>query len=84
MELAGGGGLSGECSESLSRSFRGQSPPRKLLCSKEQLDWLKADLNVVEIIIVQDYTQKINVNENTHVHTVLKLRDKQATSGSKI
>ena len=31
---------------------------------------------MVEIIIVQDYTQKINVNENTHIHTVLKLRDK--------
>ena len=84
MELGGGGGGSGECSESLRRSLRGQSPPRKLLCSKEQLDWFKVDLNVVEIIIVQDYTQKVNVNENTHIHTVLKLRDKQVTSGSKI
>ena len=48
--------VSGECSESLSRGFRGHSPPRTLLGSKEHLDWLKIDLNAVEIIIVQDYT----------------------------
>ena len=30
----------GSCSEPLSRGFRGQSPLRKCLASKELLDWL--------------------------------------------
>ena len=33
------------CSEPLSMGFRGQSPLRKFLGSKEHLDWLKTDLN---------------------------------------
>ena len=36
-------GSGGRCSETLSRDFRGQSPLRKLLGSKEHLDWLITD-----------------------------------------
>ena len=46
---------SGGCSEPLSMGFRGQSPLRKLLGSKEYLDWLKIDLNAAKIITVKDY-----------------------------
>ena len=42
-------------SEPLSRGFRGWSPLRKLLGSKEHPDWLKIDLKMVEIRTVQDY-----------------------------
>ena len=42
-------------SEPLSKGFRGWSPLRKILVSKEDLDWLKIGLNVVEIRTVQDY-----------------------------
>ena len=42
-------------SEPLSRGFRGQSPLQKCLGSKEHLDWLKIDLNAVEIRTAQDY-----------------------------
>ena len=44
----GGGGSGG--SATLSRDFRGQSPLRKLLGSKEHLDWLKIDLNAAKVI----------------------------------
>ena len=47
-------------SEPLSRGFRGWSPLRKLLGSKEHLDWLKIDLNAVEIRTVQDYIRTKN------------------------
>ena len=47
-------------SEPLSRGFRGWSPIRKFLGSKEQLDWLKIDLNAVEIRTVQDYLRTKN------------------------
>ena len=42
-------------SKPLSRGFMGWSPLRKSLDSKEYLDWLKTDLNAVEIRTVQDY-----------------------------
>ena len=42
-------------SEPLSRGFRGWSPLRKLLGSKEHPDGLKIDLNMVEIRTVQGY-----------------------------
>ena len=41
--------IEAEGSEPLSRGFRGQSPLRKYLGSKEHIDWLKIDLNAVEI-----------------------------------
>ena len=47
-------------SEPLNRGFRGWSPLRKFLGSKEHLDWLKTDLNVVEIRTVQDYVRTKN------------------------
>ena len=47
-------------SEPLSRGFRGWSPLRKFLGSKEHLDWLKIDLNAVEIRTVQDYIRTKN------------------------
>ena len=38
-------------------------PLRQLLGSKENLDWLKTDLNAAEIRTVQDYIRtKININ----------------------
>ena len=40
--------------ESLSRRFRGWSILRKFLGSKYPPDWLKIDLNAVEIMTVQD------------------------------
>ena len=33
----------------------GERKPNKFSGSKEHLDWLKIDLNVVKIITVQDY-----------------------------
>ena len=46
----------------------GWSPLRKLLGSKEHLQWLRKDLNVAKIIIVKTLNaQKINVNGITHV-----------------
>ena len=39
--------------------FRGWSPLRKFLGSKEYLDCLKKDMNAVEIRTVQDYTRTI-------------------------
>ena len=47
-------------SEPLSRRFRGQSPLRKSLGSKEHLDWLKMDLNAFEIRTVRDYIRTKN------------------------
>ena len=47
-------------SEPLNRGFRGWSPIRKFLGSKEHLDWLKIDLNAVEIRTVQDYIRTKN------------------------
>ena len=42
------------CSELLNGGFRGHSPLRKLLGSKEHLDWLKIDLKAAEIVTLQD------------------------------
>ena len=42
------------CSEIPAGEDRGRSPLRKSLGSKEHLDWVKIDINTVEIIIVQD------------------------------
>ena len=50
-----GTGRSEVHSESLSRDFRGHNPLRKFLDSEEHLDWLKIDLNIIEIIFGQDY-----------------------------
>ena len=47
-----GAGGSGGSSESLSRDFRWQSPLRKVLGSKEHLNYLEIDLNAAEIIPV--------------------------------
>ena len=49
-------------SEPLGRGFRGWSPIRKSLGSKEHLDWIKKDLNavVVEIRTVQYYIRTKN------------------------
>ena len=46
---------SGEGSESLSGDFRGWSPLKKFLGSKEHLKYFEIDLNEVKIITVQDY-----------------------------
>ena len=43
-------------------------------------DWLKIGLNAAEIITVQDYKLK----KKTNTYTVLRLRVKQVTYGSKI
>ena len=54
-EAAGSGGREGGALK-LSAGILGRwSPPRKLLGSKEHLDWLKIHLNVVRITTVQDY-----------------------------
>ena len=42
-------------SEPLNRGYRGWSPLRKFLGSKEHLDWLEIDLNLARIRTVQDY-----------------------------
>ena len=47
-------------SEPLSRGFRGWSPIRKFLGSKEHLDWLKIDLNTAKIRAVQGYMRTKN------------------------
>ena len=51
--------MGGGCSESLRGGFRGQSPLRKFLGSKEHLDWLKIDFNAVEIVTIEEYKQII-------------------------
>ena len=48
---SGGGGAA----DTLCRYFRGQSPLRTFLGSKEHLDWLKIYSNVAKIITVSDY-----------------------------
>ena len=65
-------------SEPLSRGFRGWSPLRKFLGSKEHLDWLKIDLNAVEIRTVQEYICTKKLIE------IFKLRVKQVTYESNI
>ena len=47
-------------SETLSRAFRGWSPLRIFLGSKEHLHWLKIDLNAVEMRTIQDYIHTKN------------------------
>ena len=47
-------------SEPLNRGFRGWSPIRKFLGSKEHLDWLKIDLNTAKIRAVQGYMHTKN------------------------
>ena len=42
------------------RGGRTQSPLRKVLCSKDYLDWLKIDLNAAKTITAQDYKQTKN------------------------
>ena len=42
------------CSKIPAGEVRGRSPLRRSLGSKEHLDWVKIDINAVEIIIVQD------------------------------
>ena len=71
----GSGGLKLLC-----RDFRGQSPLRKVLGSKE----LKIESNVAEIITVQDYKCTKNVHGSKDTYTVSKLRVKQVTYESKI
>ena len=66
-------------SETLSRAFRGWSPLRKFLGSKEHLVWLKVDLNVVEIRTVQDYIRRLYIQDY-----IFKLRVKQVTYESNI
>ena len=50
----------------LSRDFRGQCPLRKLLGSKEHLDWVIIDWNAAKIIETIN-AHKINVNGSTHI-----------------
>ena len=50
------------CSGPLNRGFKGQTPLKNFLGSKEHLGWLKIDLNAVEIRTVQDFAPKINMN----------------------
>ena len=57
----------------------GAEPPDKFLGSKEHLDWLKIDLNVAEMIIVQDRKGAKNQCEWKYINTVLKVRVKQVT-----
>ena len=47
-------------SESISQGFRGWSPLRKFLGSKEHLDWHKIDFNMVKIRTVQGYIRTKN------------------------
>ena len=63
--------IEAEGSEPLSRGFRGQSPLRKYLGSKEHLDWLKIDLNAVEIGLFKTiYSPKININSFIHLFNI--------------
>ena len=52
-------GSRGHC-EPFSSGFREQSPLRKSLGYKEDLDWLKIDLTAADIITVQDYKRTKN------------------------
>ena len=66
-------GLEGEevwwSSDTLSRDFRGQSPLGKILGSKENLDWLKIDLNMTKIITAQDFKRTKNLCEWKYLYT---------------
>ena len=48
----------------------GQNTQRKFLGSKEDLDWLKIDLNVAEIITVQDYKHTKKLWMEVHIYSV--------------
>ena len=65
-------------SEPLSWGFRGWSPLRKFLVSKDHLDWLKIDLNAVKIWTVQDYIRTKKLIQ------IFQLRVKQVTYESNI
>ena len=43
---------------------------RKLVGSKEHLDWLKIDLNSAKIITVQDYKHKKSMWMEVHIYSV--------------
>ena len=43
---------------------------RKLVGSKEHLDWLKKDLNSAKIITVQNYKHKKSVWMEVHIYSV--------------
>ena len=60
------GALGGRCSETLSRNFMGQGPLRKLLGSKEHLDWLIIDSNAAKIVETIN-AHKINAIGSTHI-----------------
>ena len=56
-------------SDTLSRDFRGQSLLGKILGSKENLDWLKIDLNMTKIITAQDFKRTKNLCEWKYLYT---------------
>ena len=63
VSINGSGGSGG-----LLRGFPWWSTLRKFLGSKEHPDWLKIDLNAVEILLSKTInTKKTNVNESTHI-----------------
>ena len=65
-----------------SRGFRGWIILRKILGSKEPLDWLKIDFNVLKGITVQDYNKQLIRWKYTY--RVFKLRVKQVIYESNI
>ena len=48
----------------------GQSHLRKILGSKEHLDWLKIDFNAAKIVTVQDYKHKKLIWMEAHIYSV--------------
>ena len=65
------GALAGRCSETLSRDFRKQSPLRKLLGSKEHLDWLIIDSNAAQII---ENTNANKMRMEVHIYSSVNVK----------
>ena len=59
--------------------FSGQNPLRTFLGSKEQLYWLKIDLNETEIITVQDYNRTKIKAGNRWVKDIITTQKDEAT-----
>ena len=65
------GALGGRCSETLSRNFMGQGPLRKLLGSKEHLDWLIIDSNAAQII---ENTNANKMRMEVHIYSSVNVK----------
>ena len=58
------------------QDFKGQNSLKRLLGSKEQLDWLKIDLNAAKIITAHDYKHKKLVWMEVHIYSSVNAKSR--------